>query len=193
MVAAVRALASNATAAAAPAAAITLGRLAIVARNGGAVQPGLVALLSAEWQAIRALALALSADDKVVRAACRLCGAALRHCEAASAELLDAVAQLSMALLMGPAGTPRPCVARPLIAAIDRFIGGIAEPPAPLMHGLKAWMDGTLGALTRCLVAPTVPSGDGSQAVPLDLTDDDDEALEMTCAVLSACVRSGHA
>ena len=44
-----------------------------------------------------------------------------------------------------------------------------------------------------CLAAPTPPDGDGSQAAPLDLTDDDDEILEVVCAALDACVASASA
>ena len=61
---------------------------------------------------------------------------------------------------------------------------------ASLEAGLIGWTEAALGAVLPSLAAPTVPTGDGSDAAPVDLTDDDDEALAATCDVLSACVGS---
>ena len=79
----------------------------------------------------------------------------------------------------------------------EASLAGGAAPEAPpadaaLEAGVVAWAEAALGAFVPSLSSgPAMPGGDGSDAVPIDLTDDDDEATGAACAVLSACARSG--
>ena len=106
-------------------------QLALIARCAGAVQPGMLGLLAAEWAGVRSLVLGLApTEERVVVTACELLAVAIRECEGALRELIEAAAQLSIELLTrGGAGSssgsgavrpPPACVLTPLAAAIRR-------------------------------------------------------------------------
>ena len=115
------------------------------------------------------------------------------------------------------ASRPVPCVLEPLAAALSRCAVATAPTPsaataaptpaspaspasatasrvpvdALLESGLVAWTEAALSMVMPSLTAgPSAAVGDGTDAAPVDLTDDDDEALAATCDVLSACVLS---
>lgn len=200
-----QAAAAGGTGAATPAAAaaatsVALHQLTVVARHAGRVQPGPLGLLAAEWPTIRSVTIALNANGSVAHSTCRLLSVALTHAEGAVRGLVEAAAQLTTELHRPIASPtrPMPCVLEPLTAALRRVgtpaaTGGAAGEQAsalpvdaPLEAGLVGWLEGALAAFLPSLSAPSTPTGVGSDAAPIDLTDDDEEALAAVCDVLSA-------
>ena len=196
-------------AAAAAVVATMLGQLTTIARHGGRVQPGVLGVLASEWSTIRNASLAFALEARATHAVCHLLSAALTSCDGAVRALIEAAAQLSTELTRAAVSRqrPPPCVLEPLTSAILRIYvpsegaaaAGSGSTPAAaavatdatLDGGVTTWLESSLSAFLPSLSTPSTPTGSGADdETPIDLTDDDDEAIGAVCRLLSACVLS---